>query len=241
MLYANQPTLEWYTNLLAFLSNDGQEARRYMQGLETRARRTLQRHLKAGIEKRTYRINDDYLNKLHAHFHGGFKSALYSSILQRITLNYQTQQDIDKMLGTYKVYRLAMSGSREARSTVRIAKSTDGTYIFTDHSVQLDRQFDYHGYAFLIRRRLHLLAVLPQGIRMTILNYAEEPDKYSILAILLSVRFQETLEKGEKEDIFAARLIFFREDHPSYNQEYSRADLEKLLSSSKDSNSLIVA
>lgn len=241
MLYANFPTLDWYKHLLNMLKNDQREIKYYTQGLKQSTKRTLTRHLREGIENRVYNVNDEYLHELHEHFHGGFKSAMYSSILQRMTLNYETQEKIDEMLGTYTVYRLARTGSGESKSSVRLSKTQDGAYVFTDKSIQLSRQFEYQGYVFLVRRRLHLLAVLPQGIRTMIVNYVEEPNKYAVYGILLSLLFKESLSQGEKEDIFAARQVFFREDHPQFNVHQNRIEVEKLVAGSKDLNGLIFA
>lgn len=236
---ANEPSYDLYRELIVRLRNEPQEAARFLHGLPLKYRRTLKRDIDR-FETRKNTINLEYLNAVVNHFHGGYKSILYTSILQRITLNDESQHAIEAMVGGYKAYRLAKGGTGESVSNITIEK-TDGLYRFTDHSIQFGMDFQYSGYVFLIRRRLHLLEVLPNGIRNIILNFVEEPERSVIQGILLSVRYKPELIPGQKEDIFAARTVFIHRDHPWYHRSYNRTDIQNLIRNEDDENGLIVA
>jgi hypothetical protein len=222
-------TREHLADIVRRLRQNPAELERVIGSLEARHRRTLRRDLApGGWEGRASGRSIDalYMRAVCSVFLNRFTSNVYNSVIDIVVGDVDSQSRLDAMLGKYTGYWPAQTANSFTKWPMEITK-TDGMYTVTSTTGDKQFKYDHHGFAFLVRNRVHVIEVRPNGIRYMLFHYEQFPARNAVSGIIVNVLRTEST--GESEKLFAVHFLAFHEKHPRHGGEMSDQELASSL------------
>lgn len=122
------------------------------------------------------RLNQAYVQAVCNAFYVTTKSKLHSALLEAVVAEPTSQKLLDNMIGKYEAYWPA-SNDKFDKFPMEISYADD-TYTVSDRTIGKSKiQFGHSGFAFLIRKRVHVVEPVESGLRSMIFHYEEMPAK----------------------------------------------------------------
>jgi len=158
-----------------------------------------------------------------------FTSNVYNSIIDVILDDTESQKRLDAMVGNYNGYWPGRTEGTFSKWPMRIERN-DGIYTVSSTTGDSEYKYDHHGFAFLIRNRVHVVEVRKNGIRSMLFHFEELPARNPVSGIIMNVLRTDDTAPDRSEKLFAVHFLAIHEKNPKYNRAISDQEIASLLS-----------
>ncbi|QOZ66828.1 MULTISPECIES: hypothetical protein [Bradyrhizobium] len=185
------------------------------------------------------RLNQAYVQAVCNAFYVTTKSKLHSALLEAVVAEPTSQKLLDNMIGKYEAYWPA-SNDKFDKFPMEISYADD-TYTVSDRTIGKSKiQFGHSGFAFLIRKRVHVVEPVESGLRSMIFHYEEMPAKNPVKGIITNILDAGSEDLRAGEQIFSAHFIAFHEnDTTHFGQRIQPKRLNELLHHARNRTGVI--
>jgi hypothetical protein len=222
-------TREHLGEVIERLRESPAEFNRIKSSLSANHARTLVRDIQGGWERRFpgRKIDPDYMHSVCILYLNRFSSEIYNSIINIVGDDSSALVALDNMIGKYKAYWPSGEEGNFDSFQLEIGKS-DGTYWVSTVTKDAEHEYNHFGYAFLIRRRVHVVAVRKYGIRTMLFHYEDVPARYPPRGIIMNVLHSEDAARTG-EQLYAAHFLAIHQQDPRFHERISNDEIARML------------
>ena len=221
------------------LRDNPQELIRVKGALKDNHARTLVRDVKGnGTNRKPDRkIDPVYIEAVCRVAFSRFGSDIYNSIITAAVPDFRSQELLDNMIGNYHGYWPASESGRFTKFALKIGKD-DGAYWVETTTRDQEHEFQHFGYAFLIRKRVHVIAVREYGIRTMIIHYEEVPARHPPRGIICNIlQSKDNAKPGEI--LYAEHFLAIHEKDRRYSSGIKDIEIQQSLYSDRNRDGVI--
>src|SRR5208283_1024654 len=139
-----------------------------------------------------------------------------------------SQLALDTMIGKYNGYWPSDKINTFAKFQFEIGKNDDGVYWTFTTTSDAKHEYKHFGYAFLIRKRVHVVAASKSGLRTMIFHYEQVPARHPPRGIIMNI-LDSNDGARTGEHIYAVHFLAIHQGDRRYQIGISDPEIARIL------------